>query len=135
MHLISKGSIKKALQAAVEAIHFADSSDYKKALFVVVKQLAGKDCVSALMKSSSEVYQRICVEDTAYEPSLFNWNAVISIDDIPKDKWILVVGSLGEVWQVKWDNRLSCFYRPQEKPTLVTPVKWMPMPPKDFTNL
>lgn len=50
----------QALQIAVAAVYFADSSDYKAALFEIVKELAGQEGAELLYINPTEAYQKYC---------------------------------------------------------------------------
>ena len=56
-----KTKIKKSLEEAVSAIYLADSSDFKPALYSIVRILGGEDAFNLLMESPSEAYQIYCV--------------------------------------------------------------------------
>lgn len=50
---------EKALNTAISAIYFADSSDYKKALFSIIEQLGGEKLMNECCGDISSVYKRV----------------------------------------------------------------------------
>lgn len=51
--------VQDALKAAVAAIYFDDSSDFKKALFEVIKNLGGQELADLAFDDSAQAYAKV----------------------------------------------------------------------------
>ena len=65
--MATEENIKKALEAAVNAIYFDDNSDFGSALWTVVRELGGVDAIDLLDRDARGAYLKYAVPNDAIQ--------------------------------------------------------------------